>query len=47
MAYLDDAVIYTKNEDHLQHLEEPLHLIEQAGYKHNLNKYQFGAPELT
>jgi len=47
MAYLDDVVIYSKNfDDHVRHLEETLHLIEQAGFKLNLNKCQFGVQEL-
>jgi len=47
MAYLDDVVIYSKNfDDHLRHLEETLKLVEQAGFKLNLNKCQFAVQKL-
>lgn len=47
MAYLDDVVIYSRNfHEHLQHLEETLKLLEQAGFKLNLNKCQFAMNEL-
>ncbi|XP_047470482.1 uncharacterized protein LOC125026223 [Penaeus chinensis] len=47
MAYLNDIVIYSKNfNDHMQHLGETLHLIEQAGFKLNPNKCKFGVQEL-
>lgn len=47
MAYLDDVVIYSRNlHVHLKHLKETLKLLEQAGFKLNLNKCQFALNEL-
>ena len=42
VAYLDDIVIYSKNElKHLQHLEEVFKQLQATGLKFNESKYDF------
>lgn len=41
MAYLDDVIHSTTFEEHLEHLEETLELLNKAGLKLNNQKCQF------
>ena len=42
MTYLDDIIIFSKNEeDHLRHLEEVFHRLRQAGLKMKCSKCDF------
>jgi len=42
LAYLDDVVVYSRSfEDHLDHLDEVLDLLERAGFRLNVAKCQF------
>ena len=42
MTYLDDIIIFSKNEkDHLRHLEEVFHQLRQAGLKMKCSKCDF------
>ena len=42
MTYLDDIIIFSKNEeDHLRHLEEVFHRLRQAGLKMKHSKCDF------
>lgn len=47
LVYIDDVIIYScLVEDHLQHLDEVLTLLENAGISLSLQKYHFGYQSL-
>ena len=47
MTYLDDIIIFSKNEDdHLRHLEEAFHQLRQAGLKMKRSKCDFFKSEI-
>ena len=46
MTYLDDIIIFSKNEDHLRHLEEVFHRLRQAGLKMKCSKCDFFKSEI-
>ena len=47
MTYLDDIIIFSKNEeDHLRHLEEVFHQLRQAGLKMKHSKCDFFKSEI-
>ena len=41
MTYLDDIIIFSKNENHLRHLEEVFHQLRQAELKMKISKCDF------
>ena len=47
MIYLDDIIIFSKNEeDHLRHPEEVFHQLRQAGLKMKCSKCDFFKSEI-
>ena len=47
MTYLDDIIIFSKNElEHLEHLEEVFHQLRQAGQKMKCSKCDFFKSEI-
>jgi len=47
LAYLDDVVVYSANfDEHARDLDETLKILENAGFKMNVNKCQFAVNKL-
>jgi RNase H-like domain found in reverse transcriptase/Reverse transcriptase (RNA-dependent DNA polymerase)/Integrase zinc binding domain/Chromo (CHRromatin Organisation MOdifier) domain/Retroviral aspartyl protease len=47
MVYLDDIIVFSKSADeHLQHLEDTLSVLQEHDFKAKLSKCQFNKPEL-